>query len=135
MTKSSEAASPGGFEWFAFPADGGNPLATGAGDALRAAGLELGFPILTAGDRVLFGVLSRSGNSAPAYVWHAAPSTHQHQCHGHYGAGSRKRVQQRLHDSSFSCHRSTHWGCPEAHPRWTIQAVLLTLAFALDLLF
>src|ERR1039458_5104832 len=62
MTKSSEAASPGGFEWFAFPADGGNPVATGAGDALRAAGLELGFPILTASDRVLFGVLSRAGN-------------------------------------------------------------------------
>src|ERR1022692_4654233 len=62
MTKSSEDASPGGFEWFAFPADGGNPVATGAGDALRAAGLELGFPILTASDRVLFGVLSRAGN-------------------------------------------------------------------------
>ena len=62
MTRSSEGASSGGFEWFAFPTDGGNPVATGAGDALRAAGLDLGFPILAAGDRVLFGVLLPAGN-------------------------------------------------------------------------
>ena len=45
------AAEP---DWFAFPVDGGKPVATGAGAALRAAGLPLGFPFLMTGDRVLF---------------------------------------------------------------------------------
>src|ERR1035437_4431525 len=44
-------------DWFAFPVDGGNPVPTGVGDAVRAAGLgnlEVGQPVLMAGDRVLF---------------------------------------------------------------------------------
>jgi serine/threonine protein kinase len=54
VRKKSEAADAGGFEWFALPVDGGNPVATGAGEALRAAGLAQGTPILMTGDRVLF---------------------------------------------------------------------------------
>ncbi|MGA2135235.1 MAG: LpqB family beta-propeller domain-containing protein [Bryobacteraceae bacterium] len=54
VRKKSEAADAGGFEWFALPVDGGNPVATGAGEALRAAALAPGTPILMTGDRVLF---------------------------------------------------------------------------------
>jgi len=41
-------------EWFALPVDGGRPVATGAGEALRAAGLAGSNPRLMTGDRVLF---------------------------------------------------------------------------------
>jgi len=54
MPKPSQAANAEQSEWFAFPVDGGNPVATGAADALRAAGLALGIPLLMTGDRVLF---------------------------------------------------------------------------------
>jgi hypothetical protein len=54
MLKPPEAANAEQPDWFAFPVDGGNPLATGAGAAMRAAGLTLGIPILMTGDRVLF---------------------------------------------------------------------------------
>ena len=54
MTRKSAATGADGFEWFALPVDGGNPVATGAAEALRAAGLAQGIPILMTGDRVLF---------------------------------------------------------------------------------
>jgi hypothetical protein len=50
MLKPPEAAEAGEWEWFAFPVDGGDPVATGAGAALRAAGLEQGWPVLMTGD-------------------------------------------------------------------------------------
>jgi len=53
-SKRSAATNAEEFEWFAFPVDGGNPVATGAGDALRAAGLDVAAPVLMTGDRVLF---------------------------------------------------------------------------------
>jgi tRNA A-37 threonylcarbamoyl transferase component Bud32/WD40 repeat protein len=42
------------WEWFALPVDGGDPRATGAGEALRAAGLRLTGPAVVKGNRVLF---------------------------------------------------------------------------------
>lgn len=54
MARMSGATGGEGFEWFALPVDGGNPVATGAGAVLRAAGLAMGIPILMTGDRVLF---------------------------------------------------------------------------------
>jgi tRNA A-37 threonylcarbamoyl transferase component Bud32 len=54
IVKPSEAAKAKESEWFAFPVDGGNPVATGAGAALRAAGVARGTPMLMTGDRVLF---------------------------------------------------------------------------------
>ncbi len=54
MSRKSAATNAEEFEWFAFPVDGGNPMATGAGDALRAAGLGVSAPVLMTGDRVLF---------------------------------------------------------------------------------
>ncbi len=50
-----EALNLDEWELFALPADGGSPHATGAGDALRAAGLKLPGPLVIAGDRALFG--------------------------------------------------------------------------------
>jgi eukaryotic-like serine/threonine-protein kinase len=43
------------WEWFVLPVDGGASRATGAGQALRAAGLKPTFPMLSWDDRVLFG--------------------------------------------------------------------------------
>jgi len=54
MLKPRDAANAEEQDWFAFPVDGGDPVATGAGDALRAAGLPQAWPILVTGDRVLF---------------------------------------------------------------------------------
>jgi eukaryotic-like serine/threonine-protein kinase len=54
MARKSGATGGEGFEWFALPVDGGNPVPTGAGAVLRAAGLAMGIPILMTGDRVLF---------------------------------------------------------------------------------
>jgi dipeptidyl aminopeptidase/acylaminoacyl peptidase len=59
MLKPREAANAEEQDWFAFPVDGGEPVATGAGDALRAAGLPLAPPYLMAGDRVLFAAKPR----------------------------------------------------------------------------
>ena len=42
------------WEWLALPVDGGNPIPTGAGDALRAAGLGASVPTLVLGNRILF---------------------------------------------------------------------------------
>ena len=42
------------WDWFALPVDGGSPVATGAGEALRAAGLKVTVPYLMTSDRVLF---------------------------------------------------------------------------------
>jgi len=42
------------WEWFALPVDGGNPIPTGAGDALRAAGLGASVPTWVLGNRILF---------------------------------------------------------------------------------
>jgi|CZKS01.1.fsa_nt_gi serine/threonine protein kinase len=54
-SKRPEATTLDEWEWFALPVDGGNPVATGAGDVLRASGLGISGPSLMAGDRVLFG--------------------------------------------------------------------------------
>jgi len=54
MSQKSGATNAEEFEWFGFPVDGGNPVATGAGAALRAAGLDASAPALMTGDRVLF---------------------------------------------------------------------------------
>ena len=43
------------WDWFALPVDGGAPKPTGAGKALRAAGLTLAEPMLVYNGRVLFG--------------------------------------------------------------------------------
>jgi hypothetical protein len=64
IMKPSEGANAGEPEWFAFPVDGGNPVATGAGDALRAAGI-VGASYLMAGDRVLF----RAETAGRLNVW------------------------------------------------------------------
>ncbi|HWC98830.1 MAG TPA: protein kinase, partial [Candidatus Sulfopaludibacter sp.] len=53
------------WEWFTLPMDGGNPRPTGAGDALRAAGLRLTGPALVAGDRALFA----AGKTERFNVW------------------------------------------------------------------
>jgi Tol biopolymer transport system component/tRNA A-37 threonylcarbamoyl transferase component Bud32 len=53
-SKKPEATTADDAEWFAFPVDGGNPVPTGAGDTLRAAGLARAGPIFMTGDRVLF---------------------------------------------------------------------------------
>jgi len=42
------------FEWYAVPVDGGNPVATGAGRVLRAAGIGLAVPRLVTANRVVF---------------------------------------------------------------------------------
>jgi Tol biopolymer transport system component len=42
------------WEWFAMPVDGADPIATGAGAALRAAGLESAHPEAMRGNRLLF---------------------------------------------------------------------------------
>jgi tRNA A-37 threonylcarbamoyl transferase component Bud32 len=62
MLKPAEGINVEEADWFAFPVDGGNPVATGAGAALRRAGLALGIPTLMTGDRVLFygGTTSRN---------------------------------------------------------------------------
>ncbi len=52
--KRQGAADFAEWEWFTLPVDGGNPRPTGAGDALRAAGLRLTGPALVAGGRALF---------------------------------------------------------------------------------
>jgi serine/threonine protein kinase len=54
VTKNSAATNIEGLEWFALPVDGGNPVATGAGAALRAAGITVAAPFLMTGDRLLF---------------------------------------------------------------------------------
>ena len=64
-TRRSEATNAEEFEWLAFPVDGSNPIATGAGEALRAAGLGLAAPVLMKGDRVLF----FGGTSGRYNVW------------------------------------------------------------------
>jgi tRNA A-37 threonylcarbamoyl transferase component Bud32 len=53
------------WEWFAVPVDGGDPIATGAGAALRTAGLEWAVPSAMRGNRVLL-----SGKKGEQYnVW------------------------------------------------------------------
>jgi tRNA A-37 threonylcarbamoyl transferase component Bud32 len=54
MLEPPGSTKAGEWDWFAFPIDGGDPVATGAGAVMRAAGLELAFPVLMTGDRVLF---------------------------------------------------------------------------------
>ena len=53
-TKRADALGFDEWDWFALPVDGGAPRATGAGEALRAAGLRLTIPALIKGGRVLF---------------------------------------------------------------------------------
>ncbi len=65
MTRKSAATGADGFEWFALPVDGGDPVATGAAEALHAAGLAMGIPILMTGDRVLF----LAGTAGRYNVW------------------------------------------------------------------
>ena len=52
-------------EWFAVPSDGGEPVATGVGAALLAAGLTRSAPYMMVGDRALFG----SGSLPRWNVW------------------------------------------------------------------
>ncbi len=54
VTAKSGATNVEEMEWFAFPVDGGVPLSTGAGEALRAAGITQAAPYLMSGDRVIF---------------------------------------------------------------------------------
>ena len=63
--RKSQATNAEEMEWFAFPVDGGEPVETGVGDALRAAGLGPTAPFLTVGDRVLFAARRRG----PLNVW------------------------------------------------------------------
>jgi len=67
MVKPGEAANAEEWEWFAFPVDGGDPVVTGAGATLRAAGLTLAEPRLMTGDRVLFDVVG--GTAGLSNVW------------------------------------------------------------------
>ena len=53
-SKRPDARNLDEWEWFALPVSGGEGVATGAGEALRAAGLRFTVPGLMAGDRVLF---------------------------------------------------------------------------------
>jgi hypothetical protein len=64
-SKRADATNLDEWEWFVVPVDGGSPVATGAGDALRAAGLRLTSPALMTGDRVLFG----AGKGDRKNVW------------------------------------------------------------------
>jgi eukaryotic-like serine/threonine-protein kinase len=73
VRKKSEGADAGGFEWFAVPVDGGNPVATGAGEALRAAGLAQGTPILMTGDRVLF--IARTAERSNVWEMRLSPGS------------------------------------------------------------
>jgi len=52
--KQTGAQNADELEWLALPVDGGNPIPTGAGDALRAAGLGASVPTLVLGNRILF---------------------------------------------------------------------------------
>jgi eukaryotic-like serine/threonine-protein kinase len=65
VTERSKTATADELEWFAYPVDGGKPLNTGAGNALRAAGLGEARPEVMMGDRVLF----LSGASGRENVW------------------------------------------------------------------
>jgi Tol biopolymer transport system component len=50
----SGAQYPNGWEWFALPVDGGNPIPTGAGDAMRAEGFSAAPPTIMQNGRVVF---------------------------------------------------------------------------------
>ena len=52
--KQSGTQNADGWEWFALPVDGGVPIPTGAGVALRAAGLGASVPTAVLGNRILF---------------------------------------------------------------------------------
>jgi serine/threonine protein kinase len=52
VTKPTEAGSAE-WDWLAFPADGGDPVKTGVGEKMRAAGAGLVHPQVATGDRVL----------------------------------------------------------------------------------
>ena len=61
MSRRSPATNAQEPEWVVFPVNGGDPVGTGAGDALHTAGLDIGWPVLMAGDRVLFMTVSPEG--------------------------------------------------------------------------
>jgi serine/threonine protein kinase len=61
----SDASNREEWEWFALPVDGGSARSTGAGPALRAAGLNPTPPDLVFGDRVLFS----GGKSGRHNIW------------------------------------------------------------------
>jgi serine/threonine protein kinase len=65
VAKKSNTANAQEFEWFGFPVDGGEPLATGVSEALRVAGLGPAAPFLMVGDRALFA----AGSRGPYNVW------------------------------------------------------------------
>lgn len=70
-------------EWSAFPVDGGDPVPTGVGDTLYAAGLEPSPPVLIAGNRALFWNSNTSGRvhtweiSFSPGLWHLQGRPHQ----------------------------------------------------------
>jgi eukaryotic-like serine/threonine-protein kinase len=51
----TQATGGAEMEWFALPVEGGDPVTTGAGEALRTAGITGATPSFMVGDRVLFG--------------------------------------------------------------------------------
>jgi hypothetical protein len=59
------------WDWFSIPLDGGDPVPTGAGEALRAAGWQLSIPSFIEGDRILFG----GGRAGRRNVWEIHAST------------------------------------------------------------
>ena len=50
----SGAQNPNGWDWFALPVDGGNPIPTGAGDAMRTEGFSAALPMFMRNGRVVF---------------------------------------------------------------------------------
>ncbi len=52
--KQADTQNADAWEWFALPVDGGAPIPTGAGAALRAAGLGASVPTAALGNRILF---------------------------------------------------------------------------------
>jgi len=77
IVQATEDASSERWEWFAFPVEGGNPLKTGAGDALRAAGSGLAGPMVMTGDRVLYYAGASGHNSGRNNAWelHLSPGS------------------------------------------------------------
>jgi serine/threonine protein kinase len=75
--------TPGEFEWFAVPLDGGKPVAIGARDKLSIVGLTPTSRSLVTGDRLLFSAVGKAGRSniwgirlSPG-AWRAQDAPHQ----------------------------------------------------------
>jgi serine/threonine protein kinase len=73
ISRTSATTNAEEVDWFAFPIDGGSPVNTGAGDALRAAGLEDAFPEAMSNDRVLF--FDAAAGRANVWEIHLSPGS------------------------------------------------------------